>query len=254
MFPWLISFVLLASTAFAEVGKISKVVGSGDAYILRNKEKITITVDASIEQGDELFTQDSVLIVYLYPTSQIGLAKNTQIKITQNLIEGTDEKDKSFSVIDFIKGLIRLQVTKEDNLEIEQKIVADGVAFAVRGTEFEVSQEGEDFDLDVIEGEVEVTSPYVNTFVPEIVKANEGFRFNKKSRNFQRRKFGAKFKNHPEFAKREEIRQKWKKNRLERKQKRLENKDSKTVKRADKMKRRTARTDGQRVRKERSKR
>lgn len=254
MFLWLISFALLITTSFAEVGKITKMAGSGDAYILRNQAKIAVTQDANLEQGDELFTQDSVLVVYLYPTTQISLAKNTQIKITENLIEGDGDKEKSFSVIDFIKGIIRLQVTKDENLEIEQKVVADGVAFAVRGTEFEVSKEGEDFDLDVVEGEVEVSSPFVQTFVPEIVKANEGFRFNKKKRNFERRKFGVKFKNHPAFARREEIKENNKQKRLERKQRRMDKKDLKTVKRAENINRRSARMDGQHPRKERNKR
>ncbi len=158
MIPWLLTFVLLTSASFAEVGKISKIVGASDAYILRNQTKISASQDLNIEEGDELFTQDSVLVVYLYPTTQMSLAKNTQIKITKNLIEDDGEKEKSSSIINFIKGLVRLQVTKDENLEIDQQVVADGVAFAVRGTEFEVSNAGEDYDLDVIEGEVEVSS------------------------------------------------------------------------------------------------
>lgn len=235
MIPWLLSLTLMISASIAEVGKVSKLVGNNDAYILRNNQKIAITLDALVEQGDELFTQDSVIVVYLYPTTQMSLAKNTQIKITESLIEGNGDKEKSFSIIDFVKGIVRLQVTKDENLEIEQKIVADGVAFAVRGTEFEVSSEGEDFDLDVIEGEVEVSSPYVQTFVPEMVKANEGFRFNKKAKNFQRRKFLAKFKNHPGFARKEEMREKWKQKRMEQKQNRLNKREMRSDKRAVKM-------------------
>jgi hypothetical protein len=217
MIFWMMAFSILVTTSFAEVGKISKVLGAGDAYIQRSHEKISIQENINLEQGDELFTEGSVIVVYIYPTTQISLAKNTQIKITESLIEGDGPKEKSFSVIEFIKGIVRLQVTKDENLEIDQKVVADGVSFAVRGTEFEVSQTGEDFDLDVLEGEVEVSSPYVQTFVPEIVKANEGFRFNKKARNFQRRKFGMKFKNHLGFARKEEMKQKWKQKRLEQK-------------------------------------
>lgn len=216
MLVWILSSVLIISSSLAEVGKISKILGSNDAYILRNHARMSLVQDFNLEQGDEIFTQDNVLLIHLYPTTQMSLSKNTQIKISESLIDSNDIQDKSFSVIEFIKGLVRLQVTKDENLEIEQKVVANGVAFAVRGTEFEVSKEGEDYDLDVIEGEVEVTSPYVQTFVPEIVKANEGFRFNKKARNFQRRKFGAKFKNHPGFVRKEEIREKWKQKRLTR--------------------------------------
>lgn len=249
MLLWLVSFALMVSASFAEVGKISKILGSGDAYVLRNQNKISVVQDLELEQGDEIHSLDSVVMIYLYPTTQMNLAKNSQIKITENLVAEAGEKEKVSSVIDFIKGLVRVQVTRDESLEIEQKVQANGVAFAVRGTEFEVSEEGEDFDLDVIEGEVEVMSPYVNTFVPEIVKANEGFRFNKKQRNFQRRKFRAKFKNQPGFAGKEEVKAKWKQQKLARKQKRLNKKDIKDDKRSDRMNQRNERkkiTQGQR--------
>ncbi len=209
MILWILSFTLLISASMAEVGKISKTLGTGDAYLMRGKNKISLVQDSLIEQGDEIFTEDSVIQLYLYPTTQINLAKNSHIKINESLIEGEGSKEKSTSVIGFIKGLIRLQVTKDENLEINQKVVADGVIFGVRGTEFEVSNENDDFELDVVEGEVEVSSPYVQTFVPEMVKANEGFRFNKKGRKFERRKFRMKFANNPGFSKREDIRQMW---------------------------------------------
>jgi len=231
MIVWLVSFMMIISASIAEVGKVSKIVGLNDSYILRNQQKLSLTQDFDIEKGDEVFTQNTVLVIYLYPTTQISLAKNTQIKITENLIKGDSNKEKSFSIINFIKGIVRLQVTKDNNLEIDQTIVADSVSFAVRGTDFEVSSDGEDFDLDVIEGEVEVTSPFVQTFVPEIVKANEGFRFNKKAKNFQRRKFLAKFKNHPGFARKEEIREKWKQKRLNRREGKRGKRDERLVSR-----------------------
>jgi hypothetical protein len=220
MILWILSFTLLISASMAEVGKISKTLGTGNAYLMRGKDKISLVQDSLIEQGDEIFTEDCVLQLYLYPTTQINLAKNSHIKIIESFIVGEGSKEKSTSVISFIKGLIRLQVAKDENLEIDQKVVADGVIFGVRGTEFEVSNENDDFDLDVIEGEVEVSSPYVQTFVPEMVKANEGFRFNKKARNFQRRKFRIKFANNPGFSKREDIRQMWQQKRAAKRLKR----------------------------------
>jgi hypothetical protein len=220
MISWIFSFLFLVNMVLAEDGKISKISGDQSAYLVRNNQNIGLREDLAIEQGDTIFTMNSVVLVYLQPTTQISLSKNSQIKITQNLIETNLEKEKTTSVIEFIKGIIRLQVTRNDQLEINQKVVAEGVSFAVRGTEFEVSKEGEDFELDVVEGEVEVSSPYVQTFVPEIVKANEGFKFNKKNRRFQRRKFRTKFADHPKFADKNEIREKWKKNRIDKKEKR----------------------------------
>ena len=221
MYLWL-SLFMMTTLSFAEIGKITKMVGSTDAYLERNSQKMSLTTDLLLEEGDTLFSQGAVMVIHLYPSTQLSLSKNTQITLTQNLIEEDKTKEKTSSIVNFIKGVVRVLVTKEADQEIEQKVAADGVAFAVRGTEFEVSEEGDDFDLDVIEGEVEVSSPYVQTFVPEIVKPNEGFRFNKRQKNFQRRKFGLKFKNHPGFKRREEIREDWKKKKQERRARRLE--------------------------------
>ena len=214
-----VSFILLfVSLAKAEdVGKIAKIAGKGNAYVLRKEQKISLTTDALIEKGDTLFTNDSVLLILLYPTTQMSVSKNTQIKITESLIQEDAEKTKSISLIDLVKGMIRLQVTKVEDLEIEQKIKANNVVFGVRGTEFEVSEEGDNVDLDVIEGEVEVSSPHVQTFVPERVKANEGFRYNNRLRNFQRRKFLARFNHHPGFTYGNVMKSRW----LEKRQERL---------------------------------
>lgn len=224
---WALSFLLLTNIAFAEVGKISKILGGTDAYVLRGTEKSALSVDTKLEVGDEIFSQESVLQVHIYPTTQLSMAKQTQIKITKSLIDESQATDKAFSIINFIKGLVRVQVVKEDNLEVDQKIEADGVAFAVRGTEFEVSKEHEDFDLDVIEGEVEVSSPFVQTFVPEIVKANEGFKFNKKARKFERRKFRRKFKDAPAFAGKDELHKNWKQKRKAKKAERRQKRQAK---------------------------
>lgn len=221
MLVWFASVLILSNVSFAEVGKITKILGSHDAYLLRGSEKVLLKLDLDLEEGDELFTENSVVAAFLYPTTQLSLSKNTQIKISQNLIDDEETVEKSSSVIDYIKGIIRAQVTKDKDLSIDQTIRAKDVAFAVRGTEFEVSQEGEDVDLDVIEGEVEVSSPYVQTFVPEIVKANEGFRFNRKQHSFSKRKFAPRFANHPGFVRAEEIRKRRQERREKKRQLRL---------------------------------
>lgn len=242
---------LFVNTSYAEVGKVSKVLGAGDAFIVRGQQKVTLSIDANLEEGDEVHSRDSVLVLLIYPATQLSISKQTQVTLTKSLIEGDGEKEKSFSIINFVKGIIRLQVTKDENLQVEQQVVADGVAFAVRGTEFEVSLDGEDYDLDVVEGEVEVSSPYVQTFVPEIVKANEGFRFNKKARKFQRRKFRMKFKDHPGFARKEEVREKWKLKRMEMKARRQ---DKQGLKRGNRQERQVGRIEKLNGRRERSRR
>lgn len=212
-----LSFFIL-NTSFAEVGKVLKVVGDSDAYLMRAQSKISLAPDQILELGDEIFSQNSMPVIHLFPGTQLSLAKNTQIKITEHMIEENAEAvKKSTSVIDFIRGILRASITREEGEEVEQKFQAKGVAFGVRGTEFEVSQEGDDeVDLDVFEGSVEVTSPDVHTFVPEIVKANEGFKFSRKKRLFSRRNFSPKFKNHPGFENKKQLRQQWKEMRKQR--------------------------------------
>ena len=212
-----LSFFIL-NTSLAEVGKVLKVVGSTDAYLVRDQNKISLTVDQILELGDEIFSENSMPVIHLYPGTQLSLAKNSQIKLIEHMIEENAEAvKKSSSVIDFIRGILRASITREEGEEVDQKFQARGVAFGVRGTEFEVSEEGEDeIDLDVFEGSVEVSSPDVHTFVPEIVKANEGFKFSRKQRKFARRKFSPKFKNHPGFENKKQLRQQWKEMRKQR--------------------------------------
>lgn len=214
MIVWMFSFLVLISFASAEIGKVSKILGASDAYILRNSEKIKLTQDTKLEQGDELYTQDSVLLIYLYPSIQISLSKKTQLNFSESVIKDFAKTEKVFSVIDFIKGMVRIQVTTDKEISVDQKIQANGVSFAIRGTEFEISDLNGEIDLDVIEGQVEVSSPYVQTFVPEIVNPNEGFSFNKKEKKFRRRKFLMKFNSYPRFADRRELLNKWKKRKV----------------------------------------
>jgi hypothetical protein len=195
-----LSFFIL-NNSLAEVGKVLKVTGNTGAYLIRESSKITLTPELLLKLGDEIFTQNSIPVIHLYPGTQLSLAFNSQIKLTEHMIEENAETvKKSTSVIELIRGILRASITREEGEEVDQKIQAKGVSFGVRGTEFEVSQEGDDeVDLDVFEGSVEVSSPDVHTFVPEIVKANEGFKFSRKKKTFARRKFSPKFKNHPGF-------------------------------------------------------
>jgi hypothetical protein len=209
---------LLVNTAWAEVGKITKILGDQDAYLVRGSENIKLAPEASLELGDIIHSQNAYIVIHLYPATQMSLAKNSEIKISEHMIEENADVEKTTSVIDFIKGIVRLQVTKDANQEIDQKVQANGVAFGVRGTEFEVSlEDNQDVDLDVFEGEVQASSPYIHSFVPEIVKANEGFRFERKKKAFSKRRFAPKFRNHPGFKEKSEIKKQWREIREKRK-------------------------------------
>ena len=155
-----LSFFIL-NNSLAEVGKVLKVTGNTGAYLIRESSKITLTPELLLKLGDEIFTQNSIPVIHLYPGTQLSLAFNSQIKLTEHMIEENAETvKKSTSVIELIRGILRASITREEGEEVDQKIQAKGVSFGVRGTEFEVSQEGDDeVDLDVFEGSVEVSSP-----------------------------------------------------------------------------------------------
>lgn len=202
--------LLFSISAFAEVGKFIKIEGAQDAVISRLKNKIKPELNGDIEEGDEIETNNSFLVLYLYPSTQIRLNKNSKIQITQALIEDSKVGEDNTSVIKLIKGIIRLQISKDVNQNINQQVTVGDVSFGVRGTEFEVSALSEDVDLDVFEGEVTVTSPHVQTFVPEVVKANEGFRYGGKKREFIRRKLRGDLKADSGFMPKDVLRNKWK--------------------------------------------
>lgn len=204
--------LMLSFAAFGEVGKVLKVLGDKDAYILRGDQKLPASLDTDLQLNDKIVSLNSHLLIHIYPATQLSLGKNSEVQVTEHLIEASGKITRASSVIDFIKGVIRVLVEKGPGEEIEQKIQAENVAFTVRGTEFEISQDTErNVDLDVVEGEVVVSSPFVQTFVPEVVKANEGFRFGQKKRSFARRAFLLRFKDHPKFESKKKLIERWRK-------------------------------------------
>ncbi|MFZ4715284.1 MAG: FecR domain-containing protein [Bacteriovoracaceae bacterium] len=221
MYIHLLFTLLLTSTAQAEIGKVLKFSGTGSFVIKVNSPSDPLKTDQLLEEGDQIKTTDGTVVILLYPATQMIISKNTIVKLTKNqTVEYESGKEKTSSIIEFLSGLIRLQVSKDENQEIEQKVQAPHVVFGVRGTEFEISNDGEDIDLDVVEGEVEVSSPDVQTFAPEIVKASEGFKFSRKERKFMRRQFRQKFKDHPGFMQKQELFSQWRDKRKLRREKR----------------------------------
>lgn len=205
----MLRFIILVSAciqlAHAQVGEIVSLT-SDDAFLTRSGSKIQLSRGSLLETGDKVYSENSHVVLLLYPKTQISLVKGTELALTEHFI--AEDAERSSSLIDLIKGLIRMQVIRDGNEKVDQKVEARGVTFAVRGTEFEVSSTDEDAELDVFEGEVEVSSPYVQTFVPEIVKPNEGFRFDRKKRNFSRRALKERNRE-ARFLKRQEIRERW---------------------------------------------
>lgn len=221
----LILFFLSSSIFGAdEIGRVEKVSG-GDAYLTRDGKRILLEPGLALELNDVVASETSFILLHIFPGTQISAPKGTEIKLSDFYLEDSG-KEKSLSVIDLLKGLVRVLVTKEKGQDIEQRVQTQSASFAVRGTEFEVSiTPDNDVDLDVIEGQVDASSPYIQSFVPEIVKASEGLRFSIRQKNFQRRKLLLKFKDHPGFLKREQIIKKWKARKSKRKGVRIERRE-----------------------------
>ncbi len=113
-------------------------------------------------------------------SSEILRLKDAQIVVGEN----SEAKVINQQEVRILKGHIQVKTKKN------MKVLNDDVSFSTESGEFRVSlNENNDVDLDVASGEVLVSSPHVHTFVPEIVKAKEGFRYKSNPPGFERRKY-----------------------------------------------------------------
>lgn len=234
MLKFLLSLILLTGFAHAQVGEILSLEGGTDSHLLRNGQRMNLAESMTLETGDKIFSADSHVTLMVYPKVQISLVKGTELVLNSHLIEESTT-EKSSSVVGLIKGLIRIMVSKDEGEIVDQKVDAKDITFSVRGTEYEVSVNDDDADLDVIEGEVEVASPYVQTFVPEIVKKGEGFRFERKAKKFSRRAFKERVRQN-KFLKKEALKQRWKERkdkRTFRKARNVEHREERNARRED---------------------
>lgn len=186
MLNLILSLIVFSPFCLGSVGEVLALKGGTNASLYRSGTRTALDVGSELEIGDTLRSDDSHVVFMIYPKIQMSLSRGSEMKITSHLVDSANT-EKSSSLIELIKGIIRVQVIRDEGEQVEHKIDAGGVSFAVRGTEFEVTSTEDDAELDVIEGEVEVSSPYVQTFVPEIVKGNEGFRYSKRAKKFERR-------------------------------------------------------------------
>jgi hypothetical protein len=203
--------LIMSNIAFAEVGKVLKVVGADDAFVTRGAEKIHLAPETMLELGDVVSSVNAYVVIQLYPASQFSMGKNSELKISEHQINEANNLEKTWTVVEFMKGIVRSQIKRDTDQEVEVQVRTEGASFAVRGTEFEISiEDNKDVDLDVFEGEVAASSPYIQSFVPEIIKANEGLRFERTKKAFSKRRFSSKFRNHPGFEDSKVLLKKWK--------------------------------------------
>jgi hypothetical protein len=162
---WALFLLFIMNSSFA----------ASNAFIMRGGKTIPFTPEIKIELNDEVHSGDSFMMIQIKPQTKISMAKHTELLITED------------SYVELKKGMILLKVKKDEQ-------VVKGEAFSFRGTgQFEIALENSDVHLNVIKGQVQASSPYVQSFAPEIVKAKEGLEFNGKNKNFIRKKFAPKF-------------------------------------------------------------
>lgn len=209
---WILCFMMTLSTAFAEVGRVVKISDHSDAYLVRNKSKVKLELNTSIETGDEIISENSSVILQLYPETQVNLAKQSQLKIEQADLEVNKNQEKAFSVLKLSKGMVRTIIPMVKKQVLEQRWETEGMSGMITQGEFELSlQENKNSELEVFDSQVAVSSPFIQSFVPEIVKANEGFTFNWKDKGFSRRKIAPKFTDHTSFLDVKVIKKNWEK-------------------------------------------
>jgi hypothetical protein len=168
----------LISPSHLQVGRVLQVKGD-EAKILREKVQIPLNEKVDLLVGDTAQSKESSALLYLFSETQIYLYPQSEIKIS--------EKNLWLK-----RGTIRVRKMKLNDNRRELLLSADKIEFSNLVGEFEATSSKNTIELNVINGEVEASSPLVMTFVPEIIKAREGFRFVPAERKFERIKYSLK--------------------------------------------------------------
>lgn len=175
--------LLISTTAWARIGEVVKISGVADSYIARGDEKLKIKKDSDLQLNDTLHSKSSRILIYIHPGIQVAVSKGAQLKLTPDFLELT-------------RGILRIKLSPES----ESKIQTTNVTFSGTASEFEVYHLNDKLTgLEVVEGVVEASSPFVQSFVPEITKTKEGLKFERKTKMFSKTKFSPKFKSFPKF-------------------------------------------------------
>ena len=146
-----------------------------DAHLVRGQGKTIFNKTSELKAGDFVSTNEGVVQLNVNPQLQVNLGKNSMIKIV------------GATSVELIRGLAKVQVKKNKN--VTQLVNLKDVSFSSKEGFFKVIKTQDGAELDVIQGEVMASSPLIQTFVPEIVAAKEGFRFSRLKKQFTRRKF-----------------------------------------------------------------
>lgn len=130
--------------------------------------------DVEIKVGDEISSYEKKMTFKLNPNTVVQLEKKSKIKILPD------------STIQLKEGVISVSTSAKG---VMTKVVTDDVEVLAEDATYRVSYFGSDTELHVRSGEAEMKSPYVQTFVPEIIKKREARQYLKKEQSFKSVKF-----------------------------------------------------------------
>ncbi len=151
----LLSFLTLG-TALATVGEVVSISSEGKGSLERKKNRLPLAQKTPLKVRDTISSQDAELELWLYPGTQVNLGKDSKLSI----ISGQPGK----------------------------KAAAPEVNLTGAGTTFEVLTGKTDVEVRVLRGEVVISSPHIQTFVPEIIKKGERLRYDGREKAYVRLK------------------------------------------------------------------
>ncbi|WP_417336722.1 FecR family protein [Halobacteriovorax marinus] len=149
-FTFLISITTLAIEK--GIGQVALI--KGEASVVRNNKKISLTLNAMLDEADIISTSDlSLLKITLKDKTNFILGANSTLEIKKY---STNDRQNIFN---FIKGSFRTKVQEKVKEDQSLQFMANQVSVGVRGTEFltntyTVSNKGVS-DLALLEGNLQ---------------------------------------------------------------------------------------------------
>lgn len=158
---------------------------SDKSFILRDNKKMAISSGQKFQAGDEIHSGKSKVVLPLYAGVKLILFKQSKIVVAHHQVTTTNKTENVFIDVDLKKGKSFAQIDKKENQDIEFKINTPGASFVANNSDFEVTvDKTKNSALIVQKGQVLASSPYIQSFAPEVVKAGEKFRFDMKKKAF----------------------------------------------------------------------
>lgn len=155
------------------------------SFLLRNNKKMSISSEQKFQAGDEVHSGKSKLVLPLHSGVKLTLFKGSKIVLTHHQVTTANKKENIFIDIDLKKGKTFALIEKKEGQEVELKINTPGASFAANVSNFEVIvDKAKNSTVKVQQGLVLVSSPYIQSFAPEVVKAGEKLRFDMKKKAF----------------------------------------------------------------------